>query len=117
MKKSTLIAWVLFLSRFAIAFSASVAEMTLFGPKQYVITNDGPNEYSDIFQGAPCRGKLIVRSGTSEGDHRVEDGVSSATVRLNGVRVFGPSDFNQQVYYLEAEVNHAFEQPGQLFDQ
>jgi hypothetical protein len=107
MKKSTFIPWVLFLSLFVIASSASAAEMTLFGPKQYVRTNGRPNAYSDTFQGAVCRGKLIVRNGKSDGGHKVEDGVSSATIILNGAQVFGPSDFNQQVYYLEREVNLA----------
>jgi sugar lactone lactonase YvrE len=107
MKKSALIAWVLFLSLFVIASSATAAEMTLFGPKQYVRTSGGPNVYSDTFQGALCRGKLIVRNGNSDGSRRVDDAVSSATVSLNGVQIFGPSDFNKQVYYLEAEVDLA----------
>jgi RHS repeat-associated protein len=107
MKKSTLSAWFLLLSLAAITSSLSATEVTVFGPKQYMRTSAARDLFSDTFAAEPGQGKLIVRNGSSGGGQRVDCSVSSAQVILNGEEIFGPSDFNQQVYYLEAAVNLA----------
>ncbi|MCG6910469.1 MAG: hypothetical protein LJE94_10145, partial [Deltaproteobacteria bacterium] len=38
--------------------------------------------------------------GKSDGDKRIEDGISSASILVNGIEVFGPEDFNQNTYLL-----------------
>jgi hypothetical protein len=39
------------------------------------------------------------------GSSRIEDSLSSATIYVNGALLFGPGDFNKQVYLLEAPLN------------
>jgi RHS repeat-associated protein len=75
---------------------------TLFGPKKYIRTKGKPNTYTDGFgiQGLTSKGTLVVKNGDNRGKHRI----SSALIYLNGVQIFGPSDFNQQVGRLEAPV-------------
>jgi len=103
MKKSVVISLFLLLSLFI--GTASAVEVTLFGPKQYVRTSGSPDVFADTFRGVPGQGTLIVKNGNYNGDRRVEDGVSSATVSINGVEIFGPNDFNQTVYYMETTVD------------
>ena len=76
------------------------AEVTIFGPKQYVRTTGAPDVYTDTFTANPGEGTLIVKNGAMDGDDRITDALSSATVSLNGEQIFGPDHFNQQVYLL-----------------
>ena len=101
MKKAVLIILPLFLGLFV---STSFAgEVTLFGPKEFLRTTGKPNVYTDTFSAAPLEGKLSIKNGDEDGEHRI----SSALISVNGEQVFRPNDFNQQVYRLEAPVNLA----------
>jgi hypothetical protein len=105
MKKSAVITLFLFLGLFV--GTSSAVEVTRFGPKQYLRTGGAPDVYNDSFSAPVGEARLVVKNGEQSGTHRVTDGVSSAYVRLNGVEIFGPNDFNQNVYHLEAFVNLA----------
>ena len=106
MKKSVVISLFLLLSLFI--GTASAVEVTLFGPKQYVRTSGSPDvftaPFTALFPEIVSNGKLIVFNGNQIGEHRVTDAVSSAEVFVNGEQIFGPNDFNQNVYYLEAPI-------------
>ena len=80
-------------------------EVTLFGPNQYVRFGGAPDVYTNSFTGIPGAGKLIVKNGNQIGDKRIEDAISGAVVKVNGEVIFGPSDFNQNIYYLEADID------------
>ena len=80
-------------------------EVTLFGPNQYVRLGGAPDVYTNSFTGIPGAGKLIVKNGNQIGDKRIEDAISGAVVKVNGEVIFGPSDFNQNIYYLEADID------------
>ena len=80
-------------------------EVTLFGPNQYVRVGGDPDVYTNSFTGIPGTGKLIVKNGNQIGDKRIEDAISGAVVKVNGEVIFGPSDFNQNIYYLEADID------------
>lgn len=74
-------------------------QYTLFGPKQYVRGTGKPVTETIDFA-SPVVGTgftLSVQNGNSQGHSRV----SSATVTLNGNRIFGPADFNKQVGSLQ----------------
>ena len=71
-----------------------------FGPKQYLRTKGKPNRYTDSFSATPGEGTLTVQNGDDNGKHRI----SSAIIVLNGTRMFGPKDFNQQVGNLEIPI-------------
>jgi len=77
------------------------AATMVFGPKQYHRTEGKPNVYTDSFAGIPAEGNLVVQNGDQAGNHRI----SSAIIMVNGVQVFGPNDFNQQVDQLEAPIS------------
>jgi hypothetical protein len=104
-KRAVVISLVLVLSLMTAISSAIAVEVTVFGPHQYVRTSGSPDVYSDTFSAMPGQGMLIVRNGSWNGGHRVEDGISSARVTVNGEEIFSPNDFNGHVYYLEAAVN------------
>jgi hypothetical protein len=53
------------------------------------------------FSGKTGEAILMITNGTADGHNRV----SSAKIILNGVEIFGPNKFNQQVYQIEAPVN------------
>lgn len=75
--------------------------VTMFGHNQYVRTTGAPNVYTDTFSAIWGEGVLSVKNGDQDGGHRL----SSAKVFINGEQIFGPSDFNQQVYLLESPVS------------
>ena len=77
------------------------AATVVFGPKQYHRTEGEPNIYTDSFAGVPAEGNLVVQNGDQAGNYRI----SSAIIMVNGVQVFGPNDFNQQVDQLEAPIS------------
>ncbi|MFH1148151.1 MAG: hypothetical protein V1736_10655 [Pseudomonadota bacterium] len=81
--------------------------VTVLGPKQYLRTTGSSDVYTDTFRGVVGQGKLIVRNGNQSGDNRITDAISSGSVSINGQRIFGPSNFNQHVFLLEAPVNLA----------
>ena len=100
MKKSLMITFVV-LSGLLLINTASAVEVTLFGPEQYLRTKGPANVYTDTFSATPGKGILVIKNGTEDGQLRV----SSALVFVNGEQIFGPSDFNQQVYHLERSIN------------
>ncbi|BBO72159.1 hypothetical protein DSCA_60890 [Desulfosarcina alkanivorans] len=104
MKRLALLTFVFLIGVTFIQASAFSGEVTLFGAKQYLRTTGEPNFYSDTFSGVPGQGRLLLKNGNYNGGKRVEDGVSSAWIHVNGVEIFGPSDFNKNVYILEATV-------------
>jgi len=101
MKRAVMIA-LFFVLVVSIGTSFAV-EVTLFGPQQYLRTKGKPDVYSDGFSihGLTGEGKLIIKNGDQDGNHRI----SSALIHFNGEQIFGPDDFNQQVYNLEASVD------------
>jgi hypothetical protein len=108
MKKIVLFALFLLLSSFL--GTSSATEVTMFGPKQYLRTSGAPDVYTDSFPAVTAiteEAKLIVKNGHWDDKNRITDATSSASVVVNGVEIFGPNDFNQQVYLLEATINVA----------
>jgi hypothetical protein len=79
-----------------VAGAAPGAEHLLVGPTQYTRTSGPPNQFSETIVLPPTLTapfRLHVQNGSPDGSHRI----SSATIRLNGTQVAGPSDFTQQV--------------------
>lgn len=81
------------------------AEMTRLGPKQYIRTSGSPDIFTDSFTAIPGEGMLIVKNGAIDGSDRITDAISSASIFLNGVKILGTNDFNQNVYLLQAPVD------------
>ncbi|MGD2091337.1 MAG: Ig-like domain-containing protein, partial [Candidatus Aminicenantes bacterium] len=81
--------------------SLFAADVTFFGPKQYSRNKGKPVTETDTFICPPNYTgpgfKLRLINGDSRGDNRV----SSAVVKINGVEVMGPSDFNRKVGLIE----------------
>ncbi len=84
---------------------SSAVEVTLFGSHQYIRTSGAPDVFSDTFSAYPGSGTLIIKNGNQVGENRIIDAISSAEVFINGEQIFGPNDFNQNVYLLEAPIN------------
>ncbi|MBW2078208.1 MAG: FG-GAP repeat protein [Deltaproteobacteria bacterium] len=91
----------------ALGSQGYAAELTVFGPKTYVRTTGAPNIYTDPFSAIPGQGNLIVKNGQIDGYNRVTYAIDSAKILLNGEQIFGPSDFNEHVYSLEAPITLA----------
>ena len=70
---------------------------TSFGPKKYIRTTGKPNVYTDNFNWTAGPAILTVLNGEPNRKNRL----SSALIWVNGVQVFAPRDFNQNVYRLE----------------
>ena len=92
----------LLLSIFSTALGS---EVSVFGPEQFMRTAGTPDIFFNTFSASSAEGKIIVRNGSRTGEDRIIDSISSAVVTLNGAQIFGPGDFKQQVYILEASVN------------
>ena len=103
MKKAILVSLCMLLCIFV--STSFAAEVTLLGPNQYLRTSGAPNVYTDTFSAIAGEGSLIVKNGSWDGENRIVDAISSASVFVNGQQIFGPSDFNQQVHLLERTVN------------
>ena len=80
---------------------AHAAVQSVFGPNQYVRTNGNPNVYTDSFSAASGQGTITIFNGDENGNNRV----TSASILLNGVEIFGPNNFKKKIYVLEAQVN------------
>jgi RHS repeat-associated protein len=105
MKKTFLVSLCMLLGLFVSTTFA--VEVTVLGPNQYLRTSGAPDVYTDTFSAIPGEGKLIIKNGAGDGERRITDAISSAVILVNGVQIFGPSDFNQNVYLLESPVNLA----------
>lgn len=69
---------------------------SFFGPRRYDRTTGPPNVYVttvNVPASVTSPFWLIVQNGEADGSHRI----SSATIKVNGTQVAGPSDFNQNV--------------------
>ena len=100
MKKTAIMAWCLALGFFV---NISIADVvTVFGPTQYVrLQSHGPADvFTDTFSATSGEGILTVNNGEADGTNRV----SSAEITINGEAIFGPKNFSQGVYTLEAPV-------------
>ena len=104
MMRKNYIIWI-FAFLLVFAGNSSAIEVTVFGPNQYTTTQGGTDVFTDTFSAVAGEALLIVKNGDYTGNHRVEDGVSSARIYLNGAEIFAPSDFNQNVYLLETAIN------------
>lgn len=79
------------------------AQTVLFGPTQYTRTAGPPNQFTDTVTlpaGTTAPYTLHVVNGNANGTNRI----SSATVKLNGIQILGPSDFGQNVAVLDRTV-------------
>ncbi|MBW1644417.1 MAG: tandem-95 repeat protein, partial [Deltaproteobacteria bacterium] len=103
MKKTILVSLCMLLCIFV---STSFAvDVNVFGPNKYLRTSGAPNVYTDTFSAIAGEGRLIVKNGSWDGENRMVDAISTASVFVNGQQIFSPSDFNQQVYLLEKPVS------------
>lgn len=105
MKKNVLLTIFMFFVLFT--GNSFAVEVMIWGPNKYLRTSGAPNIYSDTFSTIPGQGKLVVKNGTIGGNSRIQDSLSSATISVNGEQIFGSSDFNSQVYFLESPLNLA----------
>ena len=103
MKKTVWVTLFLFLCVFS--GTSFATQVTVFGPNQYVRTTGAPDVFTNSFTAISGVGMLIVKNGAIDGNNRITDAISSASVYVNGEQIFGPSDFNQNVYLLQAPVN------------
>ena len=103
MKRAVIVTLCFILSIFANTSFAT--DVTLFGPHQYIRTSGAPDVFTASFTAIPGDGVLIVKNGSVSGTNRINDAISSASVYVNGGQIFGPSDFNQNVYLLQTTVN------------
>ena len=79
------------------------AQTVLFGPNQYTRTAGPPNQFTDTFtlpSGTTAPYTLHVLNGNANGTNRI----SSATIKLNGLQIAGPSDFGQNVAVIDRTV-------------
>jgi hypothetical protein len=76
------------------------AEVSIFGPKQYVRDNGKPVQVTDSFPGVAGEAKLIITNGDANGKNRV----SSAIIKINGTEVITPNHFNQQIGNIEKPI-------------
>ncbi len=103
MKKYTMAFFCLFLSLFTSSLYA--AEITVFGPMQYLRANGSTTAYNDTFEATAGQAKLIVENGEWDGENRVDNQLSSARIIFNGTEIFSPNNFNKNVHLLEASIN------------
>ncbi len=97
MKKLILIISAL-LSALFVSLSFAAEEVTLFDG---TFTRDSgkPVVVSRTFRAADGVGSVELTNGTN-----LSTRISSATLQINGVKIFGPSDFNKNVSKLEKQV-------------
>ncbi|RZB33837.1 MAG: hypothetical protein SRB2_03673 [Desulfobacteraceae bacterium Eth-SRB2] len=103
MKRAAVVTLCLILGVFA--GTSFATEVTIFGPNQYVRTTGSSEVFTDSFTAISGSGMLIVKNGAIDGNNRITDAISSASVYVNGEQIFGTSDFNQNVYLFQAPVN------------
>lgn len=87
------------------AGTSFAAEVSVFGPNQYVRTAGATDVFQDAFPAVPGEAMIIVRNGSMDGTDRISDAISSASVYVNGEQIFGPADFNQNIYLLQGPVH------------
>ena len=85
-----------------ITTSATAGLVTVLGPNQYERSSGAPDVFEDSFRAIDGIGQIQIKNGF-DGDKKTV--VSSGEIWINGVQLFGPSDFNKSVKFLEAHVN------------
>lgn len=88
MQRIALFVFSLLLGLICINSPALSTEVTIFGPEQYLRTTGSPDLYTDTFSGVTGGGRIVIKNGNNESGKKVEGGVSSATVNVNGVEIF-----------------------------
>jgi hypothetical protein len=83
------------------ALNALAAEVTIFGPEQYIRNTGRPFTVTDSFPGVSGEANLLITNGDANGKNRV----SSGTIMVNGVTVVTPDKFNKQVSSFEVPIN------------
>ena len=81
----------------------SAREAVLYGPVTFERTNGRPHVEEGTFHAWPGPAIVTITNGTPDGDYRV----TSAQIRMNGTRLFGPRDFGRRVGHLDAQVTVA----------
>jgi hypothetical protein len=82
---------------------ANSSTFEVFPSTQFLRTGGKANVYEETFSANPGEGRLIIKNGSADGGFRLTE----ATVLLNGIEIFSPSDFSESVYQLQQTV--AFE--------
>lgn len=101
--RSSLLAWLIL----PLCASPSFAGTFLaFGPENYLRSSGSPVTITQSFTVLNPNTTYTLRI-TNGGPHSEFDNVSSATIVLNGVQIFGPNEFNQTVTLLEKPVTLA----------
>ena len=80
---------------------SAAAELTVFGPQQYVRTTSATTVYEDQFLAQVGPAHLIITVGNPDGTNKV----SSARVFLNGLEIFYPNDFPSNISNYQIPVN------------
>ncbi len=81
------------------------AEITAFGPQQYVRTTGAPNIYNELFEAFPGEAILVIHNGEPGEKSNNDNRVTSGTITLNGEVLFSHADFKHQTYTLEVPIN------------
>ncbi|MEN8246344.1 MAG: RHS repeat-associated core domain-containing protein [Thermodesulfobacteriota bacterium] len=102
MKKILFVVLTLVLGIFGSIDAGLCVDTTLLGPQLYVRNQEEPDIYTATFRAAPGLGTITIKNGRSDGDKRIEDSMSSATIAVNDIVLFGPSDFNQNTYLMSS---------------
>ena len=85
----------------ALAMDTACAEETpCFGPRQYMRTQGKPDFFTERI--ASCSGTATVKviNGEPDGTRRI----SSAEIKVNGVPIFSPRDFNQNIHVITTQI-------------
>ena len=90
---------------FILLFANVAMGVETFGPKKYIRSDGVKDVYTESFKTISGPGKIIVRNGEYNGQKRVPYAISSAKIFINGTEIFGPKNFSNAVYYLEADIN------------
>ena len=105
MKKLNLtILLVFFFQLFFSSHLINAAEITAFGPTQYVRTTGAPNIYTETFTAEPGEAMLVIRNGEPGQKSNNDNRVTSGVISLNGVILFTHDDFKHQTYTLEVSI-------------
>lgn len=83
----------------------SAAEISAFGPQQYVRTTGAPNIYTESFEAYPGEALLVIYNGEPGQKSKDDNRVTSGKITLNGEVLFTHDDFKHQTYTLEIPIS------------
>ena len=84
----------------AIFSSAYSSVKTVYGPEDFSVGKGKPVTVNRTFEGTNGSATLTLVNGTAQGNNSI----STGWVTLNGMEIFSPSDFNQQVDVLAKKI-------------